>query len=140
MKIKLGEAITLFTIAKKVNLNKAKEAIDKVTLWILRLYPIVKEWDTLQADIQKEIEEIRKPFVEEMQKMSEEDRKSKEQEINKNFQEKINELPLVKAQDVKIKEEKEVDLPLFDKDEIKAIMKSFDKLEDCLPLLDYVEK
>lgn len=139
MKITLEQAIVLFNIVSKVNLSKADAAVGKVVSWTRKLYPFNKQWNDLQADIQKEIDEARKPFAEELQNLSEEDRKKKEMEIQYRFQQKVNEIPLVKTQPEKLKEIVEVDLPLLTDDEYESIAKSFEKMADSTPLLDYLE-
>lgn len=139
MKITIEQAVAMFSVVKAVNLKESKNVTDKVTLLWMRLYPFNKKWVDLQADIQKEVEEIRKPFAEEMQSLSEEERKAKEQEINQKFQEKLNELPSVKGQTEMLKEVVEVDLPTITEDEFKSIASSFKSLAEVTPLYELLE-
>lgn len=139
MKITIEQAVAMFSVVKAVNLKESKNVTDKVTLLWMRLYPFNKKWADLQADIQKEVEEIRKPFAEEMQSLSEEERKAKEQKINQKFQEKLNELPSVKGQTEMLKEVVEVDLPTITEDEFKSIASSFKSLAEVTPLYELLE-
>lgn len=140
MKITIEKAIGMFTAVKTVSYKEVK--VDKVSLIWLRLYPVVKEWENLQEQIRKDVEEAKKPFTDEFNALTEEEKKVKGADIDKKFREAINDLTSVKAQQTLLKEEREVDLPTLTEEEFLAISKSsaFESIGDAGILFDLVEK
>ena len=115
MTITMERAVAMFHYAKEISYQEVK--LNQLSLIYARLYNYAKEWENLDAEIRKDVEEARKPIVEKFMKLSEDEKKEKEPEFNQKIMEAINNLTSVKAQPEFLKKEIEVDLPTFTEDE-----------------------
>lgn len=122
MKLTIDKAVGMFNAIKQVSYKEVK--LDKISLIWLRLYPLAKEWDDLQAQIRKDIDEARKPFSEEFKGLKEEERNTKGPDIERRFNEAVAALPSVKSQQAFLQEEREADIPTLTEDEFLAISRS----------------
>lgn len=140
MKITIGKANALFATIRKINVKEFKS--DKTSLLFLRLYPLHKELADLDAEIQKDIEEIKKPLVEELNALKPEEREAKQPDIDRRFGEAVDALPSVKSRPDLFNKEVEVELPLLTADEYSKLAQNtgFSTIGETEILLDLVEK